>query len=270
MQSTIHSSVCTSPVTALQPLTHALACPRGSQNSTSRKEKILHYIYVTRARFLRLLAVIKSTNVSAQALQCKVGAGAHRATLAAQLCTLPPILPPGHLICYQPPQHPSLVCIQPRCSRCAPPAHVHLQRNGNHSRCNLQHLSNCGAQREALRVEFFSFDLLVSLHHQAARLLFTTRSLVSPSCFCVPLQEIIHHFESKGDLFMKAAGQLREHHHRVTADGVKISAYPIPNAVDVLTSGSYDRIPKMIKVNRCCLSVGRLSTSPCERAAAVC
>lgn len=44
------------------------------QNSTSRKEKILHYIYVTRTRFLRLLTVIKSTDVSAQALQCKVSA----------------------------------------------------------------------------------------------------------------------------------------------------------------------------------------------------
>jgi hypothetical protein len=95
MQSTIHSSVCTSPATALQPLTHALAYPRGSQNSTSRKEKILHYIYVTRARFLRLLAVIKSTNVSAQALQCKVGAGA-----------LPPHLLPN-CAHFRPSSHPA-------------------------------------------------------------------------------------------------------------------------------------------------------------------
>jgi hypothetical protein len=105
------------------------------------------------------------------------GCGCSPATLAAQLCTLPPILPPGHLICFQPRQHPSLVCVQPRCSRCAPPAHVHLQRNGNHLRCNLQHLSNCGVQREAL------FRSTIKQHSYCSRRAHSFHLLVSV-CIC--------------------------------------------------------------------------------------
>eukprot|EP00041_Stephanoeca_diplocostata_P038559 m.1527755 g.1527755 ORF g.1527755 m.1527755 type:complete len:1595 (-) comp25235_c0_seq5:831-5615(-) len=59
--------------------------------------------------------------------------------------------------------------------------------------------------------------------------------------------EILQHFENKDNIFANVGHRLRSHHVNLVLHGARVPAYAIPNAVDMLTTGTYTRIPTKIR-----------------------